>query len=163
MWIDHDLSDFLPSKVGMPQGSNLGPMLFLIFYNNLPFFLNCEVDAYADDSTWTAAGETVEEISTKMTENCELVNGWMKGNKLKLNASKTPLMTVGTGARLRIQESSVVVRMDGCILGESRDKVETLLGVQIEPSLKWHKQIEELLKKLKKRLTGLSHLRSILP
>ena len=46
VWIDHDLSDFLPSKVGMPQGSNLGPMLFLIFYNNLPFFLNCEVDAY---------------------------------------------------------------------------------------------------------------------
>ena len=159
VWTDHALSDVLPSKVGVPQGSNLGPLLFLIFYNNLPFFLNCEVDAYADNSTWTAAGETVEEISTKMTENCELVNGWMKGNKLKLNASKTHLMTVGTGARLRIQESSVVVSMDGCILGESRDKVETLLGVQID----WHKQIEELLKKFKKRLTGLSHLRSILP
>ena len=120
-------------------------------------------NAYADDTTLTAAGETVEEISIKMTENCELVNGWMKGNKLKLNASKTHLMTVGTGARLRIQESSVVVSMDGCILGESRDKVETLLGVQIEPSLKWHKQIEELIKKLKKRLAGLSDLRSILP
>ena len=128
----------------------------------MTFFLNCEVDAYAVDSTLTAAWETVEEISTKMTENCELVNGWMKGNKLKLNASKTHLLTVGTGVRLRIQESSVVVSMDGCILGESRDKVETLLGVQIEPSLKWHKQIEELLKKLKKRLTGLPHLRSIL-
>ena len=97
-----------------------------------------------------------------MTENCELVNGWMKGNKLKLNASKTHHMTVGTGARLRIQESSVVVSMDGCILGESEDKVETLLGVKIEPHLKWHKQVEELLKKLKKRLAGLSHLRSIL-
>ena len=98
-----------------------------------------------------------------MTENCELVNGWIKGNKLKLNASKTHRMTVGTGAQLRIQESSVVVRMDGCILGESEDKVETLLGVKIEPHLKWHKQVEELLKKLKRRIAGLSHLRNILP
>ena len=84
-------------------------------------------NAYADDTTLTAAGETVEEISIKMTENCELVNGWMKGNKLKLNASKTHLLTVGTGVRLRIQESSVVVSMDGCILGESRDKLRHFL------------------------------------
>ena len=56
-----------------------------------------------------------------------------------------------------------MVRMDGCILGESRDKVETLLGVQIEPTLKWHRQVEALLAKLKKRLTGLAHLRNILP
>ena len=39
---------------------------------------------------------------------------------------------------------------------------ETLLGVQIQPNLKWHKQVEDLLKKLKKRLAGLSHLRNIL-
>ena len=63
VWIDHALSDVLPSKVGVPQGSNLGPLLFFIFYNDLPFFLNCEVDAYADEKTLTVAGETVEEIS----------------------------------------------------------------------------------------------------
>ena len=72
-------------------------------------------------------------------------------------------MTVGTSAILRSQESSVVVRMDGCILEESRDNVETFLGVQVEPGLKWHKQVEGLLAKLKKRLTGLAHMRNILP
>ena len=45
-----------------------------------------------------------------------------------------------------MQESTVFVIMDGRILGESVDKVETLLGVEIEPSLKWHKQVEKLLK-----------------
>jgi hypothetical protein len=56
-----------------------------------------------------------------MTANCELVTEWMKGNKLKLNASKTHLMTVGTGARLRSQASTVVVQTDGCVLEESAD------------------------------------------
>ena len=79
-----------------------------------------------------------------------------------MNASKTHLMTVGTGARLRTQTSPVVVMMDGHILKESEENTETLLGLQIEPGLKWHNQVEELLAKLKKRLTGLSHLRNIL-
>ena len=53
--------------------------------------------------------------------------------------------------------------MDGCLLQESLEKVETLLGCQIEPSLKWHKQVEELLSKLRSRLTALQNLRNIIP
>ena len=75
-----------------------------------------------------------------MTENCELVSDWMVSNKLKLNADKTHLMTVGTIERLRMLETKVTVVMDGFTLEESPDKVETLLGVQIEPSLKWQKK-----------------------
>ena len=163
VWIDHVLSDFLECKVGVPQGSNLGPLFFLIFYNDLPYSLNCDIDAYADDSTMTVAGTTVEDIGTQMTENCEIVSNWMLSNKLKLNADKTHLMTVGTSARLQLQDSQVVVEMDGCVLEESEERFETLLGCQIEPTLKWHKQVEELLKKLKKRLTALANLRNIIP
>ena len=163
VWIDHAMSDFLPCEVGVPQGSNLGPLLFLIFFNDLPQFLSCDVDAYADDTTLSVAGATPEAIGRELTANCEVVSQWMLGNKLKLNADKTHLMTVGTSSRLRLQEESVVVVMDGCVLQESVDKVETLLGCQIEPSLKWHKQVEELLKKLKKRLTALENLRFIIP
>ena len=111
----------------------------------------------------TVTGKTVEEIGAKLTENCELVSSWMLGNKLKLNADKTHLMTVGTSARLRMQDSEVLVRMDGVVLEESKDKFETLLGCQIEPHLKWHRQIEELLKKLQTRLTALHNLREIIP
>ena len=124
--------------------------------------MNCDINAYADDSTMTVVGTTVEEIGTQMTENCEIVSNWMLSNKLKLNADKTHLMTVGTSARLQLQDSQVVVEMDGCVLEESEERFETLLGCQIEPTLKWHKQVEELLKKLKKRLTALANLSNII-
>ena len=163
VWIDHALSDFLQCEVGVPQGSNLGPLLFLIFYNDLPNYLNCELDAYADDSTMTVTAKSTEEIGGKLTQNCELVSEWMLGNKLKLNADKTHLMTVGTSERLRTLDDKVNVVMDGFTLVESKDKVEILLGCQIEPGLKWHKQVDELLGKLRKRLTGLAHLKNIIP
>jgi hypothetical protein len=70
---------------------------------------------------------------------------------------------VGTSRRLQSLETKVNVVMDGYTLEESSDKVETLLGCQIETGLKWHKQVDELLGKLRKRLTALAHLRYIIP
>ena len=51
VWIDHTMSEFLHCEVGVPQGSNLGPLFFLLFVNDLPFVLDCDMEQYADDST----------------------------------------------------------------------------------------------------------------
>ena len=163
VWIDHVLSDFLQCEAGVPQGSNLGPLLFLIFFNDLPLSLNCAFDGYADDSTISVSGTTVEEISTNLTENCTTVSNWMKGNKLKLNADKTHLLTVGTEARLRIQDSCVEVHMDGIKLTESEDRKEMLLGCYISSNLKWQKNVDYVMKKLQLRLTAIRNLGNKIP
>ena len=136
VWIDHVLSEFLPCKVGVPQGSILGPLLFLIFYNDLPYSIRCAVDAYADDSTLSASSQDTQGIGELMSESCSLVSQWMKANKLKLNAGKTHLLTVGTAERLRRVYEPIEVEMEGIKLTESEDKCEQLLGVQIQASLK---------------------------
>ena len=163
VWIDHTMSSYLPCDIGVPQGSNLGPLFFLLFVNDLPFILNCNMDQYADDSTLTATGKSVIEINNSLEENCAVVSNWMEENKLKLNADKTHILTLGTAERLRMPGNKVNVSMDGLVLEESKDHFEILLGCAIEPDLKWHKQVKELLAKLKKRLAGLAHVKFLLP
>ena len=77
VWIDNAFSDFLPCEVGVPEGSNLGPLLFLIFFNDLPSCLSCDFEAFADDSTLSVSGIDVADISQKLTENCRALSDWM--------------------------------------------------------------------------------------
>ena len=165
VWIDHVLSGWLDVTVGVPQGSILGPLMFIIFANDLPHSLTCQLDTYADDSTLTSTKQTVDELNDEMNENCALVSEWMWQNQLCLNADKTHLMVTGTSQRMKrmnIPEGLNIV-MDGFNLSESEEHSEYLLGVHIQADLKWTKQVDELKSKLKTRLTGLSKIRNIVP
>ena len=115
VWIDHVFSDLLESSTGVPQGSNLGPLLFLIYFNDLPVFLNENIDCYADDSTVSVSSSQIFEISERLTSECESVNCWMTKNKFKLNAQKTHLLVVGSSARLRRIEQPVVLMDEACL------------------------------------------------
>ena len=165
VWIDHLFSDWLDITVGVPQGSILGPLFFIIFANDLPHSLTCQVDSYADDSTLTSTKSTIEELNDDLNENCDIVSQWMFQNQLCLNADKTHLIITGTSQRLRRMDISgtLDIKMDGFKLSESPEKSEYLLGVHIQSDLKWTKQIQELKSRLKDRLTGLGRIRNIVP
>ena len=162
VWIDHVFSSFLENSIGVPQGSNLGPLFFLIFFNDLPTFIREDIDCYADDSTLGATAGAIGEIGTKLSRDCEHLSDWMHGNSFKLNADKTHFLTMGTSQRIQSLETKLEVVMDGVTLEESIDKHELLLGVTMQCDLKWSQQIANLVGKLKTRLAGLSQLRLIM-
>ena len=165
VWIDSLLSDWLDIKVGVPQGSLLGPLLFIVFANDFTSSLSCDLDTYADDSTLTSTKDTLTQINDELNENCNKVTIWMKENKLCLNAGKTHLLVAGTSQRLaRVMDNeSIDIEMDNHQLEESEEGFEVILGVHLQPNLKWNIHLQELMKKLKNRITGLSKVRLLLP
>ena len=82
-----------PVTVGVPQGSILGPLLFLIFINDLPQCLkHCKSILYADDTLLYYAGRTENDLQVKINEDLNSLSQWLNNNLLTLNYEKTKFM-----------------------------------------------------------------------
>ena len=93
--LDGGLSEGLLIKAGVPQGSILGPLLFIMFINDLPNSIKesrCLV--YADDTTLYATGTNSHNIEFALNEDLKNVSQWFRQNRLKLNVAKTKFMVV---------------------------------------------------------------------
>ena len=75
---------------GIPQGTILGPLLFLLYINDLPNCLvNSEPLMYADDTHLTYASKNIEDIECTLNRDLTNVSDWLKVNKLTLDKTKT--------------------------------------------------------------------------
>ena len=87
--VDHSLSSARSISCGVPQRSNLGPLLFLIYINDMTAAVNCKLLLYADDSALLVSGKNVSEIEAILSAELESVNEWLTENKLSLHLGKT--------------------------------------------------------------------------
>ena len=82
-------------SVGVPQGSNLGPLLFLIYINDLPNCLSVvSPKMFADDTNITVAAVSLTEVENKINLDLENLNRWLVANRLILSVTKTEFMVI---------------------------------------------------------------------
>ena len=74
---------------GVPQGSRLGPLLWILYYNDIIDDLDCEVLIFADDICIFAKGNTPEETSTMLNNDLSKISAWATKWKVNFNPSKT--------------------------------------------------------------------------
>ena len=88
-------------KCGVPQGSILGPLLFLVYINDLDQLkLHAKISLYADDTVLYISGASPQDLIQKLQEDLNKVENWCKRNRLTINAKKTKVVILGTSKQM---------------------------------------------------------------
>jgi len=130
---------------GVPQGSILGPLLFLIYVNDMETAVQCKLLLYADDSALLVPGKNIDEIAQTLTTELESINQWLCENKLSLHLGKTESILFGTHRKLKNNKSLSILYQNKHI-----KSVETVkyLGVDLNQSLNGETHAKSIVQKI---------------
>lgn len=152
-----------PAEVvsGVPQGSVLGPLLFIIYINDLNLHVKrSKTDMFADDTSLTATGISLQEVIDNLQTDLDNVHTWCKQNAMVLNAQKTKSMNISTKSTKSENTKSPTLHIQDQEI-ELTD-TEKLLGVHVDNNLKWKTHIQSTIKKCNAQLYLLLRIKQYL-
>ena len=134
-------------NIGVPQGSILGPILFLLYINDLPIMTKCLSFLFVDDTSIFLNGLNYDELVHEMNIELQKISHWFKMNRLSLNLEKTHYILFHP-VRKKITSTSNILKIDDVNIL----KVDNIkfLGVVLNSTLTWNDHIFELSSKINK-------------
>ena len=158
--VNNKLSDERIIECGVPQGSVLGPLFFIMYVNDVQHALgNIGIRLYADDTVLFMTGSSKNEVERNIQYNLNMFLGWCCSNKLSINPSKTKLVVFGTRQAVKKNKS-----MHLEINGAKIQAVSTYkyLGVVLDSTLSHKPHIAYVTKMILHKLTMLTAVRKYL-
>jgi len=132
-------SRLLDISIGIPQGSGLGPILFLLFINDLPNSTdNFSFNLYADDTVIFNSNHAITSLLQQYHLNIGEITQWYKDNKLTLNLSKTKFLIIAP-KKTTIPET---IMFDNTSIVTSKSVKYS--GINIDSDFNWNKQIQNI-------------------
>ena len=147
-----------PISFGVPQGSILGPLLFIIYINDLPQISElAKFIMYADDANILIIGNSLDEVYSKLEFLCAALIKWVDNNGLALNLKKTNYMIFSRQRSLNYQD----VVISGVTI--ERKTEARFLGVIIDEKLSWVQHIAAVKMKMSRYIGLMYKLKKHLP
>ena len=154
------VSDLKPVNIGVPQGSTVGPLMFIVYINDLPKVLHSAKSLmYADDTVLYLSSNYTKEVRRKLQSDLINIEKWCMVNKLSLNVSKTKIMTFMSDHK-RKTYPKLRFHMKGKIIEEVDDY--KYLGTTIDNRLNGNVQYNKTLQTLGLKLRTFSRIRRFL-
>ena len=152
-------SSLMPILCGVPQGSILGPLLFILYINDI---INCSkiihFILFADDTNLFFSGRDYCRLIDTVNMELSKLSKWFMANKLSMNIKKTNFIIFGNKF---IPCTPKDLNIDGLIL--ERVKTTKFLGVYLDEKLNWNHHIHHISVKIAKGLGMLNRVKSFLP
>lgn len=156
------ISEAINCNLGVPQGSKLGPILFILFINDMPnVIVNSCIHLFADDTLLYIKSNVADVVQTvtKLNDDLQRLNIWFKMNKLCLNAKKSKAMVISRSELINVDVFSIYIN------NVKLDLVNSFkyLGIIIDSKLTFKEHFDYVKLKLVKKVSALGRLRYCLP
>ena len=156
--VNGSLSKVCSLGCGVPQGTILGPLLFLIYINDLPNCLSfCQPRMYADDTHITYASADLHSMQSSLNRDLSNIHKWLLCNKLTLNSTKTEFMLIGSRQKLSTLSESLELSIDNIPIKQV--STTKSLGILIDNNMAWHSHIDKLSKKIASGIGAIKRIR----